>query len=444
MKFPKVILLAGIALAIALAVLIQVRDSGRKREQQRESPPDNRKDAEASQPVGGGQVPKLAPPEILGSDSEIKMMRVTLPPPSNEPWEGPFFNSRTCFEAKHASACVSVLPVWILKAVRAGDQDKAAGYLGTLIRLVGHPDPEVSAEAALALYRLGDSGDVAFNALLAILRNGSSLQLQDPTGKGVLGNYHSLQQVILSHADFYQDKRFVEPVRQIWQDLREGGTEQPDTVDFAYYLASHGIDLGKDYWFARLDSRKGLEATLDTLNRTRPPGTAEALQGAYDRLADYRQSVASVNIAASFYQVSGNKEALDYLFTVARAGSGAGAPLPGFSKAIATALAADPGKAAPLLKQALENSNDVIRETALAAIPQSGYPEAIPLLRDEALITAGKRRFPSRELRALLNVGSPEAIREFTALKKQLLDPPLGWTANDFGELDFLKNQMSH
>ncbi len=433
MKSSKAVLLTGAVLAIALAMFIQFKDSGGKRKPQTESPPDNRKAAEASRPPGGGQVPKLTPPEIPGSDGEIKMMRVTLPLPSDEPWEGPYFNSRTCFEAKHASACVSVLPVWILKAVRAGDPDKAARYLGTLIRLVGHPDPEVSAEAALALYRLGDSGDVAFNALLAVLRKGSSLQLQDPTGKRPLGNYHSLQLVILSHADFYQDKRFVEPVRQIWQELRESGTEQPETVDFAYYLASHGIDLGKDYWFARLDSRRMLVATLDVLNQTRPPGTAEALQAAYDQLADYRQSVASVNIAATLFQITGNTEILDYLFAVAR--DGGATPLPGFSKALATVLAADPGRAAPLLKQALENTNEVVREAALAAIPRSGYPDAIPLIRDEALNTAGKRRFPSHELRALLMVDSPEAITEYNSLKQQLINPPFDWTVSDFGRL---------
>ena len=144
---------------------------------------------------------------------------------------------------------------------------------------------------------------------------------------------------------------------------------------------------------------------------------------------------ATVNIAATLYQVAGNKETLDYLFTVARAGSGAGTPLPGFSKALATVLAADPGRAAPLLKQALENTNEVVREAALAAIPRSGYPDAIPLIRDEALNTAGKRRFPSRELRALLMVDSPEAITEYNSLKQQLLNPPFDWTVSDFGRL---------
>lgn len=404
------------------------------------------------------------------SDFEFEIMRMPLPAPSNEPWTRGGFDSKNAFEAKNQRKVVEEIAHWIrmdtrdpgivLEGVRYKfHADQPPGrLLGTLIQFLDLKDEVISTTAALELYRLGDHGDLGYKKMRAVLESDRDIQLfKNPIqGSSVLGSSDA-RSVILRHALFYKDARFLEAAEALWKRQQKDRTEDLEKVDVAWYLEVNGKPRPDQYWLGRLASvelngaysMRGLHTTLMVLEHRKTKGAVELLEEKFRKIKDYVPKTYSEAgnvqdhaglkpvLAASLLRLT--QKAVYRQYLVAQVQAQIKNQLSeSTTQTILDGLAMDGQEhSMAIVEQALQKGSVGVKEAALVALASARHSKAITWLRSEAKKNSKPGSFPQVELRALLALNSPEGDAQYMALKKQLV--ALGHVAPDFDAFEFYR-----
>jgi hypothetical protein len=212
------------------------------------------------------------PPGIKLSDVEFGRFKVSLPAPVDGPWEGPFYDHKSCFDRDKKGAAVEVLPFWIRKAVLAGKSDIAARYLWSLLRLSEDADPEIEIEATFAIYRLGDHAGVAAARMQRWMESETMKLHIDSLLFG--SDVKDVRAVVLAELELNNDRSLDQAIHDVWQRRQAHEGADVAAVDYAYYLEKHGRTLPMEYWERRLENRSGFENALAVLEKRGGAGKA--------------------------------------------------------------------------------------------------------------------------------------------------------------------------
>jgi hypothetical protein len=385
---------------------------------------------------------RLSQVSVKMSDPELDQLRVSLPAPVEAPWTGPFFDSKTCFDADKKEHAVKTLPIWIRKAVLAGETELAGRYLSSFLKLAKDSNPEVSTEAVLSLYKMGDYQQIAIGEMKKRIEAGSSLNYFE-SGVGGGSGFRDVRAVILDEMNYSNDRSLIQTVYDSWSRDKDDEHAKLGAVDYAYFLEQHGWQLPTEYWLKRLDEPRSFENAVEVL-KGRASQEAEAKLGeSFHLLRNGPRSVRAIEIASALYRLTGKSEYGEFLIETARAKLEAGRVEPGLRSALSALGRGSDQPSLDILASALRSDNVALSEAAIDALGHRRDPQARDLLVKCAEEKAGGGRgFPIHELRALLEEGEPEADSQYERLKAELLGGKLRWHATnaDFAQLDFVRN----
>ncbi|MEO6755182.1 MAG: hypothetical protein ABIP85_25710 [Chthoniobacteraceae bacterium] len=379
------------------------------------------------------------------SGEELSRLRVLLPEPVNKPWTGPFFNSTNCFDPDKKLAAVSVLPLWIRQTVAVGATDLASRYLWTLIRFTDDQNLEVQNSAVLSLYRLGDSNKVATQHMLHWMESGDERRDFDRDyGHTVSKNICA---IVLKELDFYHDQSLDGAIYKLWFDGKDREGERVASVDYAYYLETHGRQLPDEYWLQRLDNRYGFDQALEMTEKKGIPETTAKLQPLFE---DLRAKSGGQNanpgkaavVASALFRMTGDVHYRDYLVEEAQARISRESYDHGFKEILEALAASKDGAALEIVLSAAGQARPGIQGTIIDALGKSRDPAATEWLFESAVQKAEQGKgFPAHELWGLLAQNNPSAEAKYERLKQALLSGKLAWTAatSDFEAMDFFR-----
>jgi len=389
---------------------------------------------------------KMAKISFNMSDQEFQRLRVTLPRPLDTPWTGPFYDSETCFDNDTVKlAAVDVLPIWIRKAVAAGEPELAAAYLWTYLKFTGDKDQKISTKAVITLYRMGDWDDIAFHRMRRWIESRFQYSYRDVH----VSDPNDIRQQVLRELDFYRDSRMNNVIYDEWSKRKDNEGEDLASVDYAYWLECHDRQLPVDYWLSRLETPYAFENALKVLEIRKPEGLIERLQSRFQHLS--ARSLSSpdagraAEVASVLFRVTGEAKYRDYLMAQAQTqllSKSFDGSLPQTLKS----LAATNDKAVlDTLSNAMQNKNVMIHEAAIDALGSSKSPEAADILYESAMQEA-KTRFPAHQLDALLHQNDPRSDSKYERLQQGLLSGEFGWhaTSSDFAGYEFFRKHGRH
>jgi hypothetical protein len=378
------------------------------------------------------------------SDFEFARLRVALPEPVNKPWRGAVFNSNNYLEPDRKLRVVEILPGWIRKAMHEGNADLAARFLWSLKRLAEEDDEEVSSEAVLAIYRLGDIDEFARNRINDWIKSGWDFKTYDTSfGKS---EFMDIRARVLREFSFYHDTSFNGSIYEAWeknQAVEETGLCE---VDYAYFLEAHGRELPNDYWMERLNNPFGFAPALEIAMRKNLPELTSKLSSLFESIRDSQPASGdarrAANVASVLFQKTGDVRYLGYLIDQAKISLNSSSFESNLSEVLSGLAATNDQAALEVVSSAIESENGVIRDMAIGALGRASSPATAELLFEEAIekATTGAG-FPAREMRALLAQNDPSADSKYERLQQLLLSGKLGWTATkgDFDKLELFR-----
>ncbi len=443
---------AGVLFVLAAALLTAVWWIGRPTTQRQHPSEASNLVKPTPLPVVAGDTQKPAqatdsgaqPPGNEMSDLEYKRLKVSLPAPVNEPWKGPFFDSRNCFDPDKKETAVDVLPTWIRQALAANKTEMAARYLWTLIQLSEDKEPAVATKGVLAIYRLGDYNGAAANRMRDWIQSGAAFRYSDSTTGSSASK--DVRAQVLEELELNNDRSLDQSIYDTW--LRNKVTEGKEvaTVDYAYYLEKHGRELPEEYWMQRLDNPYGFDHALEIAEQKAAPKVTIKFKGIFEELrarsATTPDASRAASVASSLFRQTGEMRYRDYLAEQARTQLASGSFKSNLPKVLAGLAATNDKVALEVVLTAMQHDDEVVREMAIDALGKSRDPAAVEVLFEAAIQkTKQKKGFPAREMRALLAHDDPSADSKYERLQQVLLSGQLGWSAttSDFEALEFFR-----
>lgn len=379
------------------------------------------------------------------SDLEFNRLKVNLPAPVNKAWSGAFFDSTNCFESDKKGTALNVLPGWIRKALQAGEVELAASYLWSLKKLAEDTDPEISSDAVLAIYLLGDFSEYARTKIRSWITDGWSYKTQD----AIFGQTESIdiRARVLRELDLSDDKSFDSFIYDAWLKTKANEAKDLDSVDYAYYLEKNGRKLPSDYWLQRLDNPHGFTNAIEIAQKNKTPQLTEKIKTIFEELRT--KPSASVDAgrsalaAAASFRLTAEGRYKDYLIEQTREQLGSGSFENSLSQLLEGLAGTNDEAALAIVSEAMSHKNAVIREMAIDALGKTRDLKAAELLFEAAMQKAKSGAgFPAREMRALLAQNEPNADSKYVQLQQALLSGQLAWaaTTSDFEVLEFIRN----
>jgi len=400
--------------------------------------------AEDTQKSAGATDSGVQPQGNRMSDLEFKHLKVGLPAPVNEPWKGPFFDSRSCFEPDKKETAVDVLPMWIRQALAANKPEMAARYLWSLIKLSEDKEPAIATKGVLAIYRLGDFHEAASDRMVDWIESGFAYRYSDSTSGSSTSK--DIRAQVLEELELNNDRGLDQSIYDAWQ--RNQTTEGKDlaAVDYAYYLEKRGRELPADYWMQRLDNPSGFANALEIAEKKATPEDIAKLKGIFEQLrarpAASADAGRAASVASALFRQTGDAGYRDYLAEQAKTQLASGSFESSLRKVLEGLAATNDESALDVVSAAMEHENAVIRELAIDALGETRDPAAAELLFAAAIkrATEGKG-FPAREMRALLAQDDPSSDSKYERLQQALLSGQFGWSATtgDFEALEFFR-----
>jgi hypothetical protein len=379
------------------------------------------------------------------SDLEFNRLKVNLPAPVNKAWSGAFFDSTNCFESDKKETALNVFPGWIRKALQVGEVELAASYLWSLKKLAEDTDPEISSDAVLAIYLLGDFSEYARTKIRSWITDGWSYKTQD----AIFGQTESIdiRARVLRELDLSDDKSFDSFIYDAWLKTKANEAKDLDSVDYAYYLEKNGRKLPSDYWLQRLDNPHGFTNAIEIAQKNKTPQLTEKIKTIFEELRT--KPSASVDAgrsalaAAASFRLTGEGRYKDYLIEQTREQLGSGSFENSLSQLLEGLAGTNDEAALAIVSEAMSHKNAVIREMAIDALGKTRDLKAAELLFEAAMQKAKSGAgFPAREMRALLAHNEPNADSKYVQLQQALLSGQLAWaaTTSDFEVLEFIRN----
>jgi len=387
---------------------------------------------------------KIGKVSVKMSNAEFSHLRVSLPAPANKPWKGPFYDSQTCFDEDKKLAAVEVLPIWMRKAMLAGETEMAARYLWSYLRFTDDKKPEVAMTAVVSLYRMGDYNDTALGKMRQWVESDFASSYLDAAA--ATSDRKDIRQQVLAELAFANDKRLNDVILEVWSKNQSSEGKELASVDYGYFLENHGRELPSEYWVGRLDKPYGFENALEVAQKRSSPELTAKLQGIFEELharpAATPDASRAASVASALFRQTGDGRYRDYLAEQARAQLASGSFESSLSKVLVGLATTNDKAALEIVATAMHHDNEVVREMAIDALGSSHDPAATELLFEAATKKAKQGKgFPARELRALLAQDDPRADSKYGRLQQSLVSGQLGWSAttSDFEALEFFR-----
>jgi len=389
--------------------------------------------------TGGEDITKAS---VKMSPWEFDHLQVHLPDPVNAAWKGPLYDSRSCFDPDKKLAAVHALPIWIRKAILAGDTDLAARYLWTFLKFTDDTNKEVETDAVMSLYQMGDFKGTAISKMKEWLEKGVDYTALDTTFGAT--TIQDTRQQVLQEMGYYKDTRLLGTIYDIWSKSKDNEGEDLASVDYAYYLEKQGMTLPAEYWLNRLKTPYAFDHALEVLENTKPEGLTGALEPLFEQLES--KPISSIDagraaeVAEALFKLTGSSGYRDYLVGQAQTQLASGSVTSSLPQTLSALAATNDDLALGVLSTAMQSRNPVIRETAIDALGNSRNPKAAAMLSESAAQDA-KTRFPNRQLHALLEQNNPASDSKYEQLQQALLSGQLGWhaTSSDFAALEAVR-----
>ena len=383
------------------------------------------------------------------SDLEFRRLKVTLPKPVNEPWSAPFFSSQNYFEANKKETAVDVLPIWIRLALLDGDDELAARYFWSLLELSKDDDVHVSAKAIFAIYRMGDYDRWAADEMQKWIESGLSFRYSDTISASAEST--DIRTQVMKELDLNKDLSLIPAIYDAWLRSKDVRGKELSSVDFGYYLETHGRELPNNYWMQRLDSPYGFDSALEVVEMKGLPEARAKLIDLFESLRDQRAETTdasrAANVASLLFKETQGAQYLVYLIDSAQTQLVSGSFHPSLSDILNGLAATGDAVALEIVSDAMQNENGVIRHMAIDALGDASDPVAADILVNEAVKKAKARTyFPEREMMALLAQDVPSSDSKYERLQKDLLSGKLGWPATtaDFKRLEYFRKYDRH
>lgn len=453
MKNTRILLLVGAGLLCVLATMIFVFRENHSSKEPRQQPEIVRSADQAPAPkewrteeavVNEDATTKIDKVSVNMSNAEFARLRVSLPAPVDKPWKGPFYDSQSCFAEDKKLAAVEVLPLWIRKAMLAGKVEMAARYLWSYLKFTEDQHPEVATKAVISLYRMGDYNDTALAKMKQWIESGYAYSYLDDAA--ATSDPKDIRQQVLEEVAFTNDKRLNDAIFAVWSEGQSNEGKELASVDYGYFLETHGRELPADYWTQRLDNPYGFANALEVAEKNATPEITAKLQGLFEELrakpAVSADAGRAASVASALFRQTGEARYRDYLAEQARTQLASGSFERSLRKILEGLAATDDKAALKVVENAMQHENAVVREMAVDALGKTRDPAATELLFESALEKAKDgKRFPAGELRALLAQNDPTAESKYESLKQRLLSGQLGWSAttSDFAALEFFR-----
>lgn len=358
----------------------------------------------------------------------FKRLRVKLPDPAPGYWEYLAGNSETNMASRNSKmSAIEHLPHWIRMGLR-DNPEVVPTRLNSLITLTHDGMPEVSASAALGLYRLGDYQDVALKQIEKLIK--SAPQYTRSASQG--GTEDSVQvlnavlgiQALIDELAYEGDHRLDNVIYQTWLQQWERDAKARRWVDFAAYLEKNVESLPEDYWAerARQPGQQAKEVGQELALEILRDRFGEKYQPFFDEL--YKQG--NPWAAATLYQQTGGQKYADFL--IQKVSTIANNPHPKYASELQMPLRelsrVLPEKVRDTVSPALSIPNSFAADYALDALKPDRSPEAAEAIFQAATNQFAQGNFSIPLINDLARRSYPEAQEKYEQLKREIIGKP--------------------
>ena len=287
--------------------------------------------------------------------------------------------------------------------------------LETLIKLVGDADTEVSLDAALGLYDLGDYDGIALKRMEDLLKD--SWQFQNVQGTDGYAQFE-LTEKVLNALQSANDHRLDDSIFESWQK-QLGGETHIHQIDYAAFLEQGGRKLPEDYWAERARTHADSFA-LDLLKAR----YGKKYQSLFKDLYGKGNSWA----AATLYEQTGDQKYADTLVQqVSKAVSAQPhIDVPTLASPLTQLSKIQPEKARDLVAPVLLDKNEYAVEVALDGLKTDQSAEAADLIYQAAAnrFEMSHGEIPGQLVEALASRTNNVAQGRYDELKNSILGKP--------------------
>tara|TARA_B100001093_G_scaffold425766_1_gene419399 strand:+ start:1452 stop:2810 length:1359 start_codon:yes stop_codon:yes gene_type:complete len=373
------------------------------------------------------------------SDIEFAYLKVSLPTPKFDNWKRPTgLTKEKSFQSKDSKlSLLNNLGTFIRLSLR--DEPSATGsYLGTLLELLKDSDYEVSTQAVIVLYRLGDYQNEAIDRM-----NNHILSINEDT----LNNYSFQKSLskILNEVKRENDDHLNQSIYEKWMSLEDKILLSKKNLNVDVYLENKGFNLPVTYWENRVLTIADQDS-VDIYTNKKGIEAVATLKSIFDQGSKVEKPI----VSSMLYKLTNNVDYLNFLLSEVDASLKKGyGPTRQLKIIFESAIDAHFEKTFPLIKSALNHDNRTLAEASISALEKIDQPEVSDALYESALNLIKQGKLPRLELNALVIQNTPYADNKYHELKGLAMNPNRGfgpngiWPNNDFAQFEFNKKQRS-
>tara|TARA_B100001093_G_scaffold459661_1_gene472966 strand:- start:319 stop:1674 length:1356 start_codon:yes stop_codon:yes gene_type:complete len=373
------------------------------------------------------------------SDIEFAYLKVSLPNPKFDDWiRATGLTKEKSLKSKESKlSLLNNLGTFIRLSLR--DEPSVTGtYLGTLLELLKDDDHEVSTQAAIVLYRLGDYENEAIDGM-----NDHILSINED----VLNDFSFRKSLfkILAELKRENDDRLNQSIHDKWLSLEDKVLLSKKNLKIDIYLENNGFNLPTSYWENRVLTIADKDA-IDIYTNRKGTEAVVTLKAIFDKGSKVEKSI----VSSKLYKLTQNTEYLNFLVSglegYLKKGYG---PNNQLMVVFESAIDANFEKTFPLIKSALNHDNRTLAEASISVLKNIKQPKVSDALYESALKLIKKGKLPRSELNALIIQNTDYADNKYYELKELAMNPNRGfgpsgiWPSNDFAQFEFNKKQRS-